>query len=582
MKQSNPERFTAPNGVRLTIMNFRLALPSFLGGAILLLLATIATVSATLLFQPLFDRGVLDGEGAILVPTVLLQMALLLARGVLAGLAFDWLARASARLGRDLTLRIYDHLQRHSLSYFLDRSQADLLQVMRSDVLILETTLGQTVGQALIATLQTVIGLLVILIWEPRLALLCIVGFGAGATLIWFASRLTNRALQTEIAANAAVAEHLLATVGLRGFFLRVGAAPGWGRARLVDRLDRYCAALIRRRVPPSWALVSGEGLCTVTYFGFYLAGAYLAGGGKASAGALVALAALVSYLIGSMNQLAPTYVALGDAWLRLRRIEQELAIAPASPEPPDALTPNALRGVFTLDRVTVRYGDTIALRDISLAIRAGAITAIIGRSGAGKTTLTLLLLKLIEPESGEVTIDAAPLRAFKREAVWRCIGYVPQEPVLFHGSARENVAAGRPLADAEIVAAAVAAGVHERFAAIPEGYDFDVGENGYRLSAGERQRLALARALAGQPSALVLDEPTASLDPATNAWIRHTIVAQRNAGRTVVVVTHNAATLAIADDVIVLDRGRLICAGPLPEPAVKAAAAEVMQDQFA
>jgi ABC-type multidrug transport system fused ATPase/permease subunit len=582
MSQSSIERDPGHDGVRLIAWCLRPALPSFIAGVTMLLLATIATVSATLLFQPLFDWGVLGREGAILIPIVLVQMALLLTRGLLAGIAFDWLARASARLGHDLTLRIFDHLQRHSLSYFLDRSQADLLQLLRNDVLILETTLGQTVGQALIATLQTVIGLLVILVWEPRLAILCIVGLGAGAALIWLASRLTNRALQKEIAANASVAEHLLATVGLRGFFLRVGSSSAWERTRLRDLLERYRDALIGRRVPPSWVLVSGEGICTITYFGFYLAGAYLVAGGTATAGSLVALAAMVSYLIGSMNQLAPTYVALGDAWLRLRRIDQELAIEPASPEAADAVAPNALRGAFALDGVTVRYGDTIALHEVSLANRAGAITAIIGRSGAGKTTLTLLLLKLIEPDVGEVAVDGIRLRTCRRDALWRCVGYVPQEPVLFRSSARDNIAVGRPLAEADVVAAATAAGIHERLSGVPESYEFDVGENGYRLSAGERQRLALARALAGRPSVLVLDEPTASLDAATNAWIRKTIVAQRNAGRTVIVVTHNAATLAIADDVIVLDHGRLVCAGPMADRAVQASAMEVMQDHTA
>lgn len=556
----------------------RPALPRFVAGVVALLLSTIATVSATLLFQPLFDQGVLGKQGTILIPIVLVQMALLLARGLLAGMAFDWLTRASARLGYDLTQAIFEHLRRHSLPYFLARSQADLLQLLRNDVLTLETTLGQTVGQALIATLQTVIALLVILLWEPRLALLCILGLGTGAALIWYASHLTNRALQKEIAANASIAEHLLVTVGPRGLFLRVSASSDWAQRRLRELLERYRAALVRRRVGPGWVMVSGEAVCTVTYFGFYLAGAYLVAGGEATAGSLVALAALVSYLVGSMNQLAPTYVALGDAWMRLRRIESELAIAPAAAEPADPLAPITLRGAFALDRVTVRFGDTTALRNISIAIRSGAITAIVGRSGAGKTTLTLLLLKLIEPESGEAMVDGAPLHSYSREALWRCIGYVPQEPALFHGTVRENIAAGRPITEVEIVAAAVAAGIHERLSAAPDGYDFNVGENGYRLSAGERQRLALARALAGRPSVLLLDEPTASLDAATNAWIRKAIAEQRAAGRTVIVVTHDAATLAIAEDVVMLDQGRLVCAGPLVEPAVLTPVRQLLQ----
>jgi ABC-type multidrug transport system fused ATPase/permease subunit len=331
--------------------------------------------------------------------------------------------------------------------------------------------------------------------------------------------------------------------------------------------------------VRPNWILASGEGLSTVTYFGFYLAGAYLAAGGGATAGSLIAMTAMIGYLIGSMNQLAPTYVGLGDAWLRLGRLGREFSIDAAPPEFADALAPENLRGAFALDRVTVRYGEAIALRDVSLAIRPGRITAIVGRSGAGKTTLTLLLVRLIETDSGKVTVDDAPIDAYRREALWRLIGYVPQEPVLFRGSARENIAAGRPLAESEIVEAAVAAGIDERLRAAPEGYGFDVGENGYRLSAGERQRISLARALAAHPAALVLDEPTANLDAVTHARISATMAAQRDAGRTIIVVTHNPAALAVADDVIVLDKGALVCCGPLTDPAVRERAAAAMQE---
>jgi len=567
-------------GVGLSRWCLRQVLPALAAGSAILLLATLANVSATLLFRPLFDNGVLGHQGSILLPIVALQMSLLLTRGLLGGAAFDLLARASARLGQDLTLRIFDQLQRRSLSYFLGRPQAELLQLLRNDVLTLEQSLGQLAGQAIVATLQTLVIVAVLLAWEPGIALLCIVGLAASAALIWLASRLANRALEQEIEANESVAEHLLMMVGLRGFFLRVSSSPEWGRTQLQALLQRYRDALIRRRVPPNWTLTSGEGVGAVAYFCVYLVGAYLVTGGGASAGSLVATAAMVGFLMASMNQLAPTYVGLGDAWLRLRRIERDFAIDPTSPESAEALAPQALRGAFALDRATVRYSDAIALNEVSCAVRPGRITAIVGRSGAGKTTLTLLLLGLIEPDSGQVTVDEVPMREYRRAALWRHVGYVPQEPVLFHGSAHENIVAGRSLSDSEIVAASIAAGVHDRLCAAPEGYGLDLGENGYRLSAGERQRISLARALAGRPSALILDEPTANLDAAAEAWLQQTIVDQRNAGRTVVIVTHNASTLAIVDDVIVLEKGILFGCGPVADPAVQAAVAEAMRDR--
>ena len=567
-----------PGGHRLSRWCLHQVQPTFVAGFIILLLATIANVAAALLFQPLFDKGVIGQQGSILIPVMSLQLALFLARGALAGFAFDLFARASARLGQNLTLRVFDHIQNHSVSYFLDHPQARLLQLLRNDVVVLEVSLGQTLGQAIVATLQTIVTLVVIVVWEPRLALLCIVGLAVGAALIWLASRLTNRALASEIEANESVAEHLLMMLSLRGLFLRASASPDWGRMRLQQLLDRYRNMLVRRRVVPNWVMVAGEGVSTATYFVFYLAGAYLVAGGSATTGSLIAMAALVAYLIGSMNQLAPTYVGLGDAWLRLGRMEKELSVAPSWRESAAALAPQTLRGAFELKQVTVRYRDAIALGDLSVAIRPGRITAVIGRSGAGKTTLTLLLLGLIEPEAGQVTVDGIAIEEYRREALWGHIGYVPQEPVLFRGSARENIAVGRPIADSDIVAASMQAGTHDRLAAAAEGYDADLGENGFRLSGGERQRISFARAIAGRPSVLVLDEPTANLDASTDALIRNMIVEQRAAGRTVVVVTHNPATLAIADDVILLDKGRLICSGSTQDAALQAQLAEAMQ----
>jgi ABC-type bacteriocin/lantibiotic exporter with double-glycine peptidase domain len=554
-------------------------LSTFIAGSFILLLATVANVSAALLFQPLFDNGVLRQQSSILISVMALQLALFLVRGALAGVAFDLLARVGARIGQNLTLRVFDHLQTHSLAYFLDHAQAGLLQLLRNDVVVLEVNIGQTLGQAIIASLQVIVTLIVLALWEPRLALLCVVGLGVGAALISLASHLTVRALESEIEANESVTQHLLMMLSQRGLFLRISASPDWGRTRLQQLLERYRNMLVRRRVLPNWVMVAGEGVSTATYFCFYLAAAYLVAGGGATTGSLIAMAALVSYLIGSMNQLAPTYVGLSDAWLRLGRMEKELLTARPGGEAERTLLPQSLHGAFELKQVTVRYHDAVALNGVSVAIRPGRITAVIGRSGAGKTTLTLLLLGLIEPQVGEVTVDGVAIGRYRREALWGHIGYVPQEPVLFRGSARENIAVGRPIADTDVVIASTKVGTHDRLAAAAKGYDADLGENGFRLSGGERQRISFARALVGHPSVLVLDEPTANLDASTEASMRKTIVDQRDAGRTVVVVTHDPATLAIADDVILLDKGNLICSGSTQDAAIQAHLVETMPD---
>jgi ABC-type bacteriocin/lantibiotic exporter with double-glycine peptidase domain len=568
---SAQEDQSRPGNADLAGWCFRQEWPTFVAGLAILLMATTANILTALLFQPLFDNGVLGKQTSVLVSVVALQTALFVARGALAGFAFDLFARASARLGQRLTLRVFDHIQTHSYSYFIDHPQSRLLQLLRNDVLVLEVSIGQTLGQAIVATLQTILALLVIFLWDPRLALLCMIGIVTGATLIWFAARLANRALHDEISANETVAEHLLMMLSLRGALLRVSASPDWGRSRLVQLLDHYRQMLVRRRVLPNWITVAGEGVSTATYFCFYLVGAYLVAGGTATAGSLIAMAALVSYLIGSMNQLAPTYVGLGDAWLRLGRLEKELLIAPSRRETEQSPVSQTLRGAFELKQVTVRYRDAIALNNLSVVIEPGGITAITGSSGAGKTTLTMLLLGLIEPETGQVTVDGDGIGKYGRQTLWKHIGYVPQEPILFRGSARENIAVGRPIAETDIVATNIKTGTHGRLAAANEGYDSDLGESGFRLSGGERQRISLARALAGRPSVLVLDEPTANLDAATETLIRNILVDQRDAGRTVVIVTHNPAILAIADRVILLKQGQLVCSGSARDSSIQA-----------
>jgi ABC-type bacteriocin/lantibiotic exporter with double-glycine peptidase domain len=181
-----------------------------------------------------------------------------------------------------------------------------------------------------------------------------------------------------------------------------------------------------------------------------------------------------------------------------------------------------------------------------------------------------MLLLGLIEPETGEVTVDGDRIGKYCRQTLWKHIGYVPQEPILFRGSARENIAVGRSIAETDIITTNMKIGTHGRLAAAGEGYDSDLGESGFRLSGGERQRVSLARALAGCPSVLVLDEPTANLDAATETLIRNVLVDQRDAGRTVIIVTHNPAILAIADRVVLLKQGHLVCSGSIHVPPFK------------
>ena len=221
-------------------------------------------------------------------------------------------------------------------------------------------------------------------------------------------------------------------------------------------------------------------------------------------------------------------------------------------------------------DRTSFAYeaehGAKPVIDDINLNINAPGLHAIVGPNGSGKTTLLKLMQGLYDPDSGRVLLDGADVGQFSRAQTARWIGYVPQELFLFAGSVRENIAKADPEAtDEAVVAAARLAGVHEHIVDLPDGYATEIGEAGRRLSGGLRQRLAIARALMGEPAALLLDEPSASLDREAEEALRDTLVALA-LKHNVIVVSHSPILLPACDNVLALDQGRIALAGPAKE----------------
>jgi ATP-binding cassette subfamily B protein len=220
----------------------------------------------------------------------------------------------------------------------------------------------------------------------------------------------------------------------------------------------------------------------------------------------------------------------------------------------PGARPLGKVRGEIEFDRVSFGYGGDAVLEDLSFRVEPGAICAILGASGVGKSTLADLLVRFYDPDSGAIRIDGRDLRDLSLNDLRHAVLLVDQAPYLFHSSVRENIAYSRPEAsDDEIVAAARAASVHERILALPEGYGTIVAERGQTLSAGERQRIALARALLADPKILILDEPTSALDEANERAIAETLVRVAE-GRTAILITHRASLARIAHQTIVLD----------------------------
>ena len=255
----------------------------------------------------------------------------------------------------------------------------------------------------------------------------------------------------------------------------------------------------------------------------------------------------------------AGVHVDLVTSYAYFERVYAVLDLTPAIRNAEGAVKLGEVRGDIELRDVTFEYRPSIpALREVSLRIPAGTTLALVGPSGSGKSTLAALLARLWEPTAGEILLDGTSLRAIEIKSLRAQIGVVTQETYLFHASIAENLRYGRPGAsDAELIAAARAAQIHDFIASLPQGYETLVGERGLRLSGGERQRIAIARALLKDPRILILDEATSALDSASEALVQ-TALEPLMKGRTTLIIAHRLSTIRTADAIAVLEKGRL------------------------
>jgi subfamily B ATP-binding cassette protein MsbA len=295
-----------------------------------------------------------------------------------------------------------------------------------------------------------------------------------------------------------------------------------------------------------------------------------LNGGFDLTPGDLAAFALALSTSYGPVRKLAKGWVQLIDAQPSAERFCAILDAPGEAADPPGAVRIGGVERSIALRGVSFSYGREPVLEDVDLEVKAGEVVALVGRTGAGKTTIADLLMRFHEPAAGAIEIDGVDLRRIQRDSLLEQIAIVTQEPFLFEGSIRDNIRYSRiDASDDEVLAAARAAHVEEFAATLPDGYDTEVGAEGVRLSGGQRQRITIARALLKNPSILIFDEATSSLDSKSEHLVQNAIESLLG-GRTVFVIAHRLSTIRRADRILVLDAGRISETGTHAELLLK------------
>ena len=521
------------------------------------------------MLQPFLLRGVLD-QGIFEHKTTLLTV-LVLAMIVIAIVtaAFNvWQTYLSNVVGQhvmhDLRAAVYRRLQRMSLAFFTRTRTGEVQSRIANDIGGLDnvvTTTATTIAQNATTVIAAVVAMC-ILNWK-----LAALSFVFVPLFVYLTRRVgkMRRKITTEQQRQLADMSALVAeSLSVSGIML--GKTMGRG-TDLADRFtgeSKDIAELeVRSRMAGRWLMSTIQMTFAIQpAIVYWLAGQSWIG--VLSIGTVVAFTTLQTRLLFPIQSLLGVGADMEASLALFDRIFEylDLPVDIVEAEHPVELRPDELLGEVRFEHVSFRYGangsDEWTLRDIDLTVPAGTRTAIVGETGAGKTTLGYLVARLYEPQEGRVTIDGVDVRDASLESLAATVGVVSQETYLFHATVRENLRFARPDAtDEEIEAAASTARINDLIVSLPDGYDTVVGERGYRFSGGEKQRMAIARTILRNPPVLVLDEATSSLDTQTEAAVQAELE-RLSEGRTTITIAHRLSTVRDADQIVVLDHGKI------------------------
>ena len=545
-----------------------------------LVIASLLSVAQPLLFRRIVDKGISVGDAKVVTITALIIAVLAILDAGLGLVSRYFSSRIGEGLIYDLRSQVYTHVQEQSVAFFTRAQTGALISRLNSDVIgaqqAFTSTLGGVIGNMI--SLIIVLTTMVILSWQVTIVSLLLV------PLFLFPARWMGRRLQSmtrqQMRLNADMSAQMSERFNVAGALLvKLFGRPAEEAASFSGRAEQVRDIGVRMAMANRWfftALTLVAALATAVAYGL---GGNLVITGVLSLGTLLALIGLLAQLYGPLTALSNVRVDVMTALVSFERVFEILDLPPMVHDAPDAMPVKSGPVSLCFDDVVFRYPkasevslaslESVAredsgfagvdvLKGVSFTVEAGTMTALVGPSGAGKTTISALATRLYDVNSGAILIGNQDLRSVTLESLHDAVGVVTQDAHMFHDTIRANLLYARPEStEGDMLAACAAAQIGDLIEALPDGLDTVVGDRGYRLSGGEKQRIALARLLLKAPRILILDEATAHLDSESEKAVQRALDTAL-VGRTSMVIAHRLSTIRRADQILVMVDGRV------------------------